>query len=166
MEEVFDIVDRDDHIIGQATRSQVHGNPNLIHRVINILVFNSVGDWFLQQRNWKKDTQPGKWDTSVGGHVDPGETYLAAAQRELREELGIVGAKLKYLYKFFHTNKVESEIVSTFTCIWNGEIDPNEDEIIAGRFWHLEEILKRKSTGIFTPLFLEELKRYQAFINN
>jgi len=93
MKERFDIVDRNDHVIGQAERSQVHGNPELIHRVIHILVFNSAADWFLQQRSWNKDTQPGKWDTAVGDHLDTGESYLQAALREMREERGIETAK-------------------------------------------------------------------------
>lgn len=165
MEEVFDIVDRDDNIIGKATRKQVHGNPALIHRVIHILIFNPAGDWFLQQRNWEKDTEPGKWDTGVGGHVDTGETYTEAARRELEEELGIVTAEPDFLYKYFHSNGFESEMVSTYTCIWDGEIHLNRDEIMAGRFWHLEEIQQQKSTGIFTPQFLEELVRYHDFIH-
>ena len=162
MEEIFDIINRQDQIGGQATRCQVHGNPDLIHRAIHILIFNSAGDWFIQQRHWNKDTQPGKWDTAVGGHVDAGESYNEAALRELKEELGIVQAKLEFLYKFFHTNEFESEMVSTYTCTWDGEISLNPDEILAGRFWRLEEIQKRKSEGIFTPLFLEELERYHS----
>ena len=164
MEELFDIVDREDHIIGKATRQQVHGNPDLIHRVIHILIFNSVGDWYLQKRHWSKDTQPGKWDTAVGGHVDAGETYDAAAQREMEEELGIVELKPDFLYKFFHSNEFESEMVSTYSCIWDGEFLLNPDEILTGRFWNLAEIQKRKHEGIFTPQFLEELDRYQDHI--
>ncbi len=164
MEELFDLVDREDHVIGKATRQQVHGNPDLIHRVIHILIFNSVGEWYLQRRSWNKDTQPGKWDTAVGGHVDSGETYDAAAQREMEEELGIVDIKPNFLYKFFHTNEFESEIVSTYSCTWNGEFLLNSDEILAGRFWHLDEIQKRKSEGLFTPQFLEELDRHQDHI--
>jgi isopentenyldiphosphate isomerase len=164
MEELFDIIDREDHIIGKATRQQVHGNPDLIHRVIHILIFNSAGDWYLQQRNWNKDTQPGKWDTAVGGHVDMGESYDDAAQREMEEELGIVDIKPDFLYKFFHSNDFESEMVSTYSCIWDGEFLLNSDEIVTGRFWHLAEIQKRKSEGIFTPLFLKEMDRHQDHI--
>jgi isopentenyldiphosphate isomerase len=164
-EELFDIVDREDHIIGKATRQEVHGNPVLIHRVIHILIFNSAGDWYLQQRNWNKDTQPGKWDTAVGGHVDAGETYDAAAQREMEEELGIVDIKPNFLYKFFHTNEFESEMVSTYSCTWDGEFHLNPDEIMAGRFWHLAEIQEKISEGLFTPLFLEELDRHQNHVH-
>ena len=36
-----------------------------------------------------EDIQPGKWDTSVGGHVDLGESVEMALHREVKEELGI-----------------------------------------------------------------------------
>ena len=81
-EEIFTVVDKNDQPVGKATRSEVHGNPKLIHRVSHVLVFNSKGDLFLQKRGLNKDVQPGMWDTSVGGHVDFGEDYKTAALRE------------------------------------------------------------------------------------
>ena len=90
-EEIFDLVDDDDRVIGRATRNEVHGNPKLLHRVVHVLVFDSLGRLYLQKRADDKDVQPGKWDTSVGGHVDAGEDRETAALRELSEELGIPG---------------------------------------------------------------------------
>ncbi len=87
--EWFDIVDENDRVICQAPRSVCHGDPSLIHRVAHVLVFNRRGQLLLQKRSRSKDIQPGRWDTSVGGHLDPGEDYLEAAYREMREELGI-----------------------------------------------------------------------------
>ena len=79
--EIFDIFDENDQLIGQAARSECHGNPALIHRVAHVLVFNSQGALILQKRSPHKDIQPGKWDTSVGGHLLPGESYEAGAYR-------------------------------------------------------------------------------------
>jgi isopentenyl-diphosphate delta-isomerase type 1 len=162
-EEIFDIVDKDDRIIGQATRSQVHGNPNLIHRVAHVLLFNSQGKLYLQKRALSKHVQPGKWDTSVGGHLDQGESYREAALREMEEELGVRPAEMRFLYKYRHANTFESETVSTFHCIWDGPIQFNPEEIEAGRFWELDEIQEQSSIGVFTPNFLDELNRYGKF---
>ena len=163
MEEVFDIVDADDNVIGTATRNEVHGNPSLFHRVSHVMVFNFNGELFLQKRGLDKDVQPGKWDTSVGGHVDSGETYEVAAIREMEEELGVRDLDITFLYKYKHSNDYETEYVSTFSTVWDGEIVTNSDEIIKGRFWKLDEIESKVSKGIFTPNFLDELRRYKQY---
>ena len=162
-EEIFDVVDLEDKVVGRESRTTVHGNPQLIHRVAHVLVFNSKGDLYLQKRSRLKDVQPGKWDTSVGGHLDSGETYYQAAKREMCEELGISSADITFLYKYLHSNDFESEYVSTFVCFWDGEININRDEIETGAFWRLDDIAEREQEGIFTPNFLDELKRYKRF---
>ena len=161
MTELFDVVNENDDVIGRASRNEVHGNPGLIHRVAHVLVFNSSGKLYLQKRAKNKDVQPGKWDTSVGGHVDAGESYLDAALRETLEELGIaaVSDSYEYLYKYMHSNDYESEYVSSYRLTWDGTITFQKSEIDEGRFWSLEEIRAAES-GIFTPNFLEELERY------
>src|SRR5690349_2794495 len=87
-EEVFDVVNERDEVIGQAPRSEVH-RRKLNHRAIHVLVFNSRGHLFLQKRSMIKDCFPGAWDSSASGHLDRGEAYDACAVREVREELGI-----------------------------------------------------------------------------
>ena len=160
MEEVFDIVDEEDRPLRRALRSEVHGNPGLIHRVAHVLVFNGSGELYLQKRSRRKDVQPGKWDTSVGGHVDAGESYDAAARREMGEELGIREGTLEFLYKYLHRNDYESEYVGTYRCLWDGPILPDPEEIDEGRFWSLEEI-RRSDAALFTPNFLDELERWK-----
>ena len=87
--EIFPVVDKDGNTIGTATRSVCHnGKSMLLHPVVHLHVFNSTGKLFLQKRAMTKDIQPGKWDTSVGGHISPAETVTNALLREAREELG------------------------------------------------------------------------------
>ncbi len=76
-EEVFDVVNERDEVIGQKPRSEVH-RLGLMHRATHILVFNSRGHVFLQKRSIKKDRQPGLWDSSTSGHLNAGEHYDAA----------------------------------------------------------------------------------------
>src|SRR4030081_713278 len=87
-EEIFDVVNESDEIIGQRSRAEVH-RLGLMHRAVHVLVFNSRGQVFLQKRSMTKDRQPGLWDSSASGHVDSGEDYDRCAIRELREELGL-----------------------------------------------------------------------------
>jgi 16S rRNA (adenine1518-N6/adenine1519-N6)-dimethyltransferase len=86
--EIFDVVDADDQVTGTATRSEVHAGK-LLHRAVHVFVFNKRGDLLLQKRSALKDLCPNLWDSSVSGHLDSGEGYLAAASRELDEEMGI-----------------------------------------------------------------------------
>jgi isopentenyldiphosphate isomerase len=91
-EEIFDLVNERDEVIGQAPRREVHAR-GLWHRAIHVLVFNARGEVFLQKRSMLKDTAKGLWDSSSSGHVDTGEDYDACAVRELREEIGLVVAQ-------------------------------------------------------------------------
>ena len=158
-DEIFDVVDESGKFIGQATRAQVHADKSLIHRSVHIHVFDSAGRLFLQKRAEDKDIQPGKWDTSVGGHVDAGETPEQAAVREMREELGIRGVKPNFLYGYLWRSPIESELVSTYGVVWDKSIKLLETEIDDGRYWEPEEIKEQLGTGLFTPNFEEEYRR-------
>ena len=92
-EELFPVVADDGSVIGSATRGECHSGSRLLHPVVHLHVFNSKGEVFLQRRPEWKDIQPGKWDTSVGGHIDYGETPEQALIREVREELGMTDFK-------------------------------------------------------------------------
>lgn len=87
-EEWFDVVNERDEPIGRATRREVHAT-GLWHRAVHVLVFDAAGRVFLQKRSMLKDLSPGQWDSSCSGHLDAGETYDAAAVRELDEEIGV-----------------------------------------------------------------------------
>lgn len=164
--EIFDIVDEHDQVIGQAARSACHGNPALVHRVAHVLVFNSRGELLLQKRSPHKDIQPGRWDTSVGGHLDPGEGYLQAAVREMEEELGICGVPLTFLYYSRMRNEVESENVATYLTRYDGEVVFPVEEIDEVRHWRAEEIEAALGGGLFTPNFEEEWRLFLAWRQN
>lgn len=156
MSELIEIVDGKDRVIGTAPRSECHGNPSLVHRVVHVVVVNVRGEILLQKRSSDKDIQPGKWDTSVGGHLDAGEDYEQAACREMKEELGIEGYSLTRLYAYPLRNEIESENVTTYLCRYDGTIDFDPKEITEVRFWEPAEIEARLGSGIFTPNFEEE----------
>ena len=166
IEEIFWVVDEEDKVIGTATRRECHGNPRLIHQVAHVLVFTPSGELWLQKRSLTKDIQPGKWDTSVGGHLNSGEDYQAAAYRELAEELGICGVELTYLYKYPMRNSIESENVATYMCVFDGKINFDPAEISEVKAYSLEEIRSRLGSGFFTPNFEEEFARYLEWQTN
>lgn len=155
-DELLEVVDEKGSVLRIARRSEMHGNPSLMHRVVHVLVLNSKGDLLLQKRSMKKDVAPGKWDTSVGGHISPEEDILDAAKRELREELGI-SSKLKYLYSYIHTNPYETELVYTFSCLYEGEFSFDKEEIDEIRFWSIKDIKDNIGKGILSDNFEYEI---------
>lgn len=162
-EEFLEITDSHGKAIGIAQRSEVHGNPSLIHRVVHVLVFNKKGSLFLQKRSETKDVAPGKWDTSVGGHVNPGEDLLQAAKREMEEELGISECNPEFLYSYIHKNSYETELVYTYSCAYDGNVSFNREEIDEVRLWNINEIKNHLGRNIFSDNFEHEISTYLQF---
>ncbi len=92
--ELIDIVDKNNKVIGSTDVETAH-EQKLIHRVVGVFVFDADGDLYLQKGN-----KYGKLDLSVGGHVQKGESYEVAAERETLEELGLK-ASLQHISTFF-----------------------------------------------------------------
>lgn len=164
-DEYFEVVDNEGKIIDLALRSECHRNPSLIHRVSHVLIFNRKDLLLLQKRVMTKDIQPGKWDTSVGGHLAVGENFEEAAYREMKEELGIQNIRLLYLYQYMWRSKIETEMVCSFLGFFNGTIEYNPEEIVEVYFWKIYDLLKRINEDIFTPNLKEELFRYLRWKN-
>ena len=95
----------------------------------HVLVFDAQGRLFLQKRTLTKDIQPGKWDTSVGGHLRPGEAPEAGARREMQEELGVAPPALEFLYQYLWQSTRETELVRTYRAIHAGPFALQAEEI-------------------------------------
>ena len=159
-DEILEVVDEKGYVLKLAKRSEIHCDPSLLHRVVHVLVFDKKGRLLLQKRSLNKDVVPGKWDTSVGGHVNPAEDILDAAKREMKEELGISDCRLEYLYTYLFTNHIESELVSTFSCIYNGQFFFNKDEIDEIAFWDIKKIKENLGKNVFSGHFEKEISIY------
>jgi isopentenyldiphosphate isomerase len=158
--ELLAVVNERGEIIKNLPRSEIHGNPSLMHRVVHVLVFNSKGELLLQKRSMNKDVAAGKWDTSVGGHVNSGETPDGAVKREMEEELGITTCRLVFLYTYIHTNAYETELVYTYKCTHDGEINFQKDEIDEVRLWSMDQIRQNIGNGILSDNFEHEIQTY------
>jgi len=153
---MFQLVDRKGNRIGAASRQECHGNPSLIHLVVHLHVFDPAGRLYLQKRSMGKDTNPGRWDTSVGGHVSAGESVSDALIREAREELGIDASGAAYLYSYLSEGAFESEYAECFILESSQPIHPDPGEIDEGRHFSLDEVRAVIGTGALTPMFESE----------
>jgi isopentenyldiphosphate isomerase len=160
-EELLQLVDRQGNPVGTAPRSTCHGNPDLIQAAVHLYLFDRSGRLYLQKRAAGKDRFPGRWDTSVGGHVAPRESPGQAIRREAREELGIeLGGTGEdggpgRLEPHIYSDEVETEYVTPYRLVYSGSPRPNAEEVEDGAFFELEEIRRRlrEQPEEFTPHF-------------
>ena len=158
-EDLLDLVDADNTVIGTVPRALVHGAPALRHRVAHVLVYDGRGRLLLQKRSSTKEIQPGMWDTSVGGHVAAGESYLEAAVRETGEELGlhVDAAALTPVHEYVWRSAVETEHVACYRIKHDGPFTPHPEEIDQLRFWSPDELHAAAGSGVLTPMLEHEL---------
>ena len=133
-DEMFDIVNDRDEVIGRLPRRVVHRDGHK-HRAVHVLVFNSSGRLFLQKRSLAKDTFPGAWDSSASGHLESGEDYDAGAARELREELGLAPpAPPERLFQIAACAGTGGEFVWAYHCEAEGPFTLPPEEIERGQW--------------------------------
>jgi len=158
--ELLPVINEEGEFIRLAPRSECHnGKSMLLHPVVHLHIINDRGEIFLQKRSAAKDIQPGKWDTSVGGHVDPGETVEEALKREAAEEAGMDGFKYVFIKKYIWQSDRERELVHSFYTRCDKEPETDPGEIDEGRFWSRKEIEDNLGTGTFTPNFEHEYRQ-------
>lgn len=155
-DEELDVVDERDEIVGSAGRDEIH-ERKLAHRSVHVFLVDGAGRIYLQKRApWKK-AHPLRWDSSASGHVLKGETYEAAACRELAEELGI-DASVRPVLKVPASARTGWEHSALFLVRdETGDLQPapNPREIVEGRFFteaEIEELLSRSGETV-SPSF-------------
>lgn len=129
-DEVFDVVDERDVVVGREYRREIH-RRSLIHRAIHIFWLRGDGQLCLQRRSYAKDNCPGLLSSSCAGHVDSGEDYLGASVRELREELGVAvppAALLEIDYAPWHAD-LGNEFVRSYLLHGEHETSLAEFEV-------------------------------------
>lgn len=147
-DELLDVVDRNDNIIGQKKRSELHKEDVNI-RAINLFLLNTRGQIWIPRRAVHKIVYSLCLDMSCGGYVKSGESYEDALKREVKEELAL---NVEYLpYRLLGYLTPYNDEVSTFMKVYEirSEQAPNwnpNDFVEAYWFWP-HEILMRVQAG-------------------
>lgn len=95
-DEMLDLVDSNDTVIGRLERSKVYAAKLNNFRAINAFLINQHGQLWVPRRTADKKLFPLALDASVGGHVSSGENYIQALEREMQEEIGLALKDLEY----------------------------------------------------------------------
>lgn len=149
-DELFDLIDREDRVIGQVRRGDAHRNPALLHRSVQVLVFDDAGRVLLQRRSATKDLFPGYYCASASGHVMSGDDYADTARREIEEELG-VSLTARFIEKVLVASAFETELTALFVARSNGPFDFNTRETAGGTFFALEDLCAGEQRPALTP---------------
>ncbi len=161
-EEIFDVVNDRDEVVGQAPRSEVH-RTGLRHRAVHVLVFDRAGRIFLQKRSMQKDCFPGAWDSSASGHLDRGEAYDDCAVREVWEEIGVrLEGAPERLFKLEAGPETGQEFCWIYRAFHEGPFRLHPDEIERGDWFELDRVKRwlDEEPGAFAAAFVAIWRRF------
>ncbi len=148
-DEILDLVDENDQIIGSMERGEVYKNNLNNFRVINCFIKNSEGKIWIPKRQLNKRMFPDCLDVSCGGHVSSGESYEEAFRKEMREELNIDIDKTPYKILGICTPKIDR--VSAFMTVYEISQDDtpqyNPEDFQSYEWIEPTEILSRIKNG-------------------
>lgn len=102
------LVDTSDNEIGYLDKLEAH-QKGMLHRAFSVLIFNSAGELLLQKRAAGKYHSAGLWTNTCCSHPMPNERITDAAQRRLKEEMGLT-CEMKFLYKFRYRAPLDNEL--------------------------------------------------------
>lgn len=166
MEERIQFVDENDSPIGAGSREEAW-QKKIHHRIVRVILRNEDGCVLIQKRSAQKKSYPNLWTDSASGHVDEGETYEQAVNREMIEEIGIK-TELKLIGKFLTIEPKGGNQVPIFNMSFEGvipkdtRIDMQQEEVSETKWVSLSELklLMKEGPENFTPAFLESVRRF------
>jgi len=134
MDELLDLVNGNDEVIGEVWKSKANSDPKLVHREVSVYVFDKEDRLLMGQRSFTKKVYPGVWAESAAGHVGKNEEPETAAHRELNEEMGF-DTELKFLKKVISRYPNETHFTYCYVGSYEGEkIKIQKEEIENVRF--------------------------------
>ena len=156
--ELFDLVDKQDAIIGATDKLTAHATGQL-HRVAGVYVFDKQGRLYVQVH--KKSG--GLYDHSIGGHISQGESYEEGAKREAEEELGITQHLTKLSVFYSDEGEDMQHMFGLFECVaddsWHFELNDEVEEIIPMTLEGIQNLMATNPEK-FTGGFINTMKEY------
>jgi isopentenyl-diphosphate delta-isomerase len=170
MEELFDVCTPDGAPSGRSVpRSEAH-RLGLWHRSSHLWVTDGRGAVLLQQRHPDKQTDPGRWDIAVAGHLSAGQTPLEALVREAKEELGLTldPAAVTFLgtqpQQYVEPGFIDREWQHLFAAVWSGALSSlvlQAEEVVAVRWMDIPTYSEAVASG--DPAYVDRRDDWEPF---
>ncbi|MFD5482306.1 NUDIX hydrolase [Streptomyces hawaiiensis] len=161
MGELVERVDEQDRVLGVVDREEAirNGWP---HRIATTVCRDPRGRVLVHRRPQHVSRFPGHYDWLIGGGVEVGESYEAAAARELTEELG-VRARVRFVFKFLCHGAISPYWLGVHEAVVSEPLTPDPSEI-AWHGWIGEaELGEALRTWLFVPDGVQALRRHPGF---
>ncbi|MGW1378787.1 NUDIX hydrolase [Streptomyces sp. NPDC002446] len=150
-DEILDVVDEDDQVVGQAPRGEAYAR-RMRTRCAFVLARDAEDRIFVHRRTPQKLVFPSHYDMFVGGVVGAGESYDSAALREAEEELGVQGLEPpEPLFKFLYETAEHTWWSAVYQVRCTLPVAPQESEIDWYAFLPEEELIGRLDQWSWTP---------------
>ncbi|PWI19538.1 NUDIX hydrolase [Streptomyces sp. Act143] len=163
-DEILDIVDEHDRVVGQSPRAEAYAR-GLRHRCVFIQARDADGRLFVHRRTPTKLVFPSLYDMWVGGVVGAGESYDDAALREAEEELGVSGLpKPAFLFKFLYDDgagRTWWSAVYEVRC--ELPVNPQVEEVAWHDFLAEDEVQRRLPEWEWVPDGLDAYARFREY---
>jgi len=173
-EEQVVLVDEQGNELGLMGKTEAH-EKGILHKAISVIIFNSKGEMLIQQRAFTKYHWAGIWSNTCCSHPRAGESFADAAQRRLKEELGITTPLTKEFYFIYKAKDEKSGLTEheydwVFTGTFNEPFKFNTREINAIKWINKDELEKDMKANpdkysFWFPIILENMKARSEFEN-
>jgi len=165
------LVNKHDEEIGTMEKMEAH-LQGMLHRAFSILIFNSQRKLLIHRRAFGKYHSEGLWTNTCCSHPFPGEDLVEAANRRLREEMGMK-TSLAPLFSFIYRAELENDLVEhelDHVLIGFTDDQPrvNPDEVSDYKWMAMYEIEEdiEKNPGNYTAWFKKIILEYKSAFND
>jgi isopentenyldiphosphate isomerase len=148
-DELVDVVDAEDRVVATVTRREMRAR-RLRHRAVFVVVNDRAGRLLVHRRSAGKDLWPGRWDVAVGGVVAAGESWDAAARRELAEEIGVDAEPVPLSAGAYADDDVDL-VARCYRAVHDGPVRFVDGEVAEARWVGREELTELLASAPFVP---------------
>lgn len=153
-DELWDVYDKDRKLTGRLHRRGDKLEEGDYHLVVHVCIFNSKNQLLIQQRQpWKKGW-PNMWDLTASGSAVTGDNSAIAAEREVKEEIGLVIDLTNERPRFtinFPDGFDDYYMITQDVNI--EELQLQEEEVQAVKWADQEELMQMVENGEMVPYY-------------